>query len=58
MMTEGRAREFETPRSGRKWGPKVHRMDEDELIPTLDAEAEFVRVPGGGGGGGGGDDGG
>ena len=27
-------------------------MDEDELIPTLGGEAEFVRVPDGGGGGG------
>lgn len=61
MMAEGRAREFSTPTSGRKWGPKAHRIEDDEVIPMVGAEAEFIPVPnddGKGGGDGGGDGGG
>ena len=61
MMSEGRmqARVASTPGSGRKWGPKVARKEDDdkEMIPVVGNDAELVSAlcgPWGEGGGGGG----
>ena len=51
LMEQKRVAGFSTPSSGRKCGPKAARLDDDdEMVPVMGEEAEFVPLVGGGGG--------